>query len=261
LAEGEQIQMENQQALQEAARLLRIAKRGVALTGAGISTPSGIPDFRSQGSGLWNRWDPFEVASLSAFRYRPEKFFAWMRPLATGIVKAQPNPAHMALADLEQVGSLQYVITQNIDGLHRRAGSHQVLEVHGSMDSLTCIGCYKRFASGDFMEPYLETGQIPHCPECCDILKPDVVLFEEQLPASIWLQAQKVCEDCDLLLVAGSSLEVMPVAGLPLRALEHGATLILVNQSPTYLDEQADFVFNDDVAVILPYLAAEARHG
>lgn len=257
----EQASGERQQALQAAARLVRSAKKGVALTGAGISTPSGIPDFRSPGSGLWTRVDPFEVASLSAFRYHPEKFFAWMRSLAIEIAQAQPNPAHLALSDLEQAGFIQLVITQNIDRLHQRAGSQRVLEVHGSMDTLTCIGCYHQYESAGFLEPYLETGLIPRCPGCFEILKPDVVLFEEQLPVRTWTKAIRNCESCDLLLIAGSSLEVMPVAGLPLRALENGAHLILINQSSTYLDEQADFVFYDDVAVILPLLAAEVQHG
>ncbi|HLE13300.1 MAG TPA: NAD-dependent deacylase [Anaerolineales bacterium] len=257
----EQVSTELRQDLLAAASLLRSAKKGVALTGAGISTPSGIPDFRSAGSGLWTRFDPFEVASLSAFRYRPEKFYAWMRSLAIEIVQARPNPAHLALASLEQVGLIQMVITQNIDSLHQRAGSLHVLEIHGTLQSLTCIGCYHRYGASGFLEPYLETGQIPRCPDCYQILKPDVVLFEEQLPVRAWLQAQQACESCDLLLVAGSSLEVMPVAGLPLRALEHGSHLILVNQSPTYLDERADFIFNEDVAVVLPHLVAEVQHG
>lgn len=257
----EQIPAELQQSLQAAASLVRSAKRGIALTGAGISTPSGIPDFRSAGSGLWTRIDPFEVASLSTFRYQPEKFFTWMRSLAIEIVQALPNPAHFALADLEHLGYIQELVTQNIDGLHQRAGSRGVLEVHGTLNTLTCIGCYRHYASAGFLETYLETGQIPRCPDCCEILKPDVVLFEEQLPVRTWLQALRACESCDLLLIAGSSLEIMPAAGLPLRALEHGAHLILINQTATYLDEQADFVFYDDVAVILPHLTAEVQHG
>jgi NAD-dependent deacetylase len=210
---------------------------------------------------VWTRYDPFEVASLSAFRYQPEKFFAWMRSLAIEVVQAQPNPAHLALAELEQAGLIQMVITQNIDGLHQRAGSHHVLEVHGGLHTLTCVGCYHGFESEGFLEPYLETGQIPRCPDCHQILKPDVVLFEEQLPIRTWQQAQQACERCDLLLIAGSSLEVMPVAGLPLQAIEHGARLILVNQSSTYLDERADFVINEDVAIVLPRLATEILHG
>jgi NAD-dependent deacetylase len=240
-----------------AADIIRGAKQTVALTGAGISTPSGIPDFRSVHGGLWEQYDPFEVASLSAFRYHPEKFFNWIKPLAQKMHQANPNPAHIALAQLEHVGLLKTIVTQNIDGLHQRAGANHVLEVHGSMENLICVGCYRKYAAVDFEEPYFEHGVIPHCPLCQHILKPDVVLFGEQLPVRTWLAAQEACAHCDLLLVAGSSLEVLPVAGLPMRALENGAHLIVVNNSSTYIDVRADFVFTEDVAVIIPRIAAE----
>ncbi len=240
-----------------AADIIRGAKRAVALTGAGISTPSGIPDFRSVHGGLWEQYDPFEVASLSAFRYHPEKFFDWIRPLAQKMHHASPNPAHIALAQLERAGYLDKIVTQNIDGLHQRAGAENVLEVHGSMEKLTCVSCYNKYAAIDFEAPYFERGVIPLCPQCNHILKPDVVLFGEQLPIRTWLSAQKACSHCDLMLVAGSSLEVLPVAGLPMRALENGAHLIIVNNTSTYIDVRADYVFNDDVADILPRLTAE----
>lgn len=244
-------------AVQTAAALIRCARYAIALTGAGISTPSGIPDFRSPGSGLWTRYDPMEVASLSVFRYHPEKFFAWMRPLALEIVQAEPNPAHLGLARLEEAGYLHAIITQNIDGLHHRAGSTRVLEVHGSLRTLTCIGCYQQFDSVGYIEPYLESGEIPRCPDCHNILKPDVVLFEEQLPIRVWLEAQAEIDRCDLLIVGGSSLEVMPVASLPMRVAEKEAALILINQSPTYIDERADVVLRGDIATIIPALVVE----
>lgn len=243
--------------IQNAASLIRSKKKGVVLTGAGISTPSGIPDFRSAGSGLWKRYNPLEVASLSAFRYHPEKFYAWMRELAFELWRAEPNAAHFALAQLEETGCLQTIITQNIDGLHQRAGSKRVLEVHGSVQTLTCVGCYHQHPSNGIIGPFLETGEIPRCPDCHQILKLDVVLFEEQLPIRIWLSAQEACRNCDLILVTGSSLEVMPVAGLPMQAIEHGASLILINQSDTYLDVRADVILRGDVADILPRIAEE----
>lgn len=244
-------------AVRSAAALIRCARCAIALTGAGISTPSGIPDFRSPGSGLWMRYDPMEVASLSVFRYHPEKFFAWMRPLALEIVQAEPNPAHLGLARLEEAGYLRAIITQNIDGLHHRAGSTRVLEVHGSLRTLTCIGCYQQFDSTGYIEPYLESGEIPRCPDCHSILKPDVVLFEEQLPIRVWLEAQAEIGRCDLMIVGGSSLEVMPVASLPMRVVENEAALILINQSPTYIDERADVVLRGDIATIIPALVVE----
>jgi NAD-dependent deacetylase len=245
------------QGIHLAAKLINEAKHTVVLTGAGISTPSGIPDFRSPGSGLWTRYDPMKVASLTAFRYHPEKFFDWLHGLALKLTQAQPNPAHIALAQLEQAGAIQAIITQNIDRLHQRAGSKHVLEVHGSMSTLTCISCYRQYDSDQFIKPYLENGEIPRCPNCGNVLKPDVVLFEEQLPFRTWLQAQTETKECDLMLVCGSSLEVTPVAHLPYQALENGAHLIIVNDTPTYVDERADVVLREDVAEVVPRIAAE----
>lgn len=244
-----------------AADIIRGSKKGAVLTGAGISTPSGIPDFRSTNNGLWEKYDPFEVASLTAFRYRPEKFYEWIRPLALEMFAAEPNQAHIGLAKLQQAGFIQTVITQNIDGLHQRAGSTNVLEVHGSMRTLTCISCFQQVNSQDIIEAYLDTGEIPRCPNCGDILKPDIVLVGEQLPARTWLKAQEAARHCDLMIVAGSSLEVLPVAGLPMRAIENGAHLILINKSQTYIDVRADVVFSEDVIDIVPQIVEEVLSG
>jgi len=241
-----------QAGIADAAEMICSSKRVVVLSGAGISTPSGIPDFRSPNTGLWEKHDPSEVASLTAFRYNPERFFAWMRPLATQIYGAQPNAAHYGLAKLEQMDRLHAVITQNIDLLHQRAGSKNVYEVHGSFATLTCIHCFKQYNSTGYMSSYLDQGEIPHCPECRGVLKPDLVLFGEQLPAKTWLKAVELSKTSDLMIIAGSSLEVLPVAGLPMRALENGAHLILINHSETYLDVRADVVFHEDVDVIIP---------
>jgi NAD-dependent deacetylase len=245
------------QIIQKAAELIKAANKGVALTGAGISTPSGVPDFRSAGSGLWTRYLPMEVASLSTFRYDPEKFFAWLHPLASHMLGAEPNTAHQALQRLEEAGYLNTIITQNIDGLHTRAGSENVLEIHGTFNTLTCVGCFTRHESADLLQPFLLDGEIPHCPQCGKILKPDVILFEEQLPVKTWLKAQEAVRDCDLMIVAGTSLEVMPSAGLPMRAVEKGAPLIIINQTETYIDVRAELVINMDVADALPSIVEE----
>ena len=196
-----------------------------------------------------------EVASLSAFRYHPEKFLDWFHPLAEKILLALPNPAHRALALLEKAGFLQTVITQNIDGLHQRAGSKQVLEVHGTLESLSCVGCFQKFEAEPFIPSYIHENAPPRCPDCEMILKPDVILFEEQLPKQTWLQAEQACQDCELILVVGSSLEVTPVATLPLRALEHNATLIIINKHPTYLDSRATVILKGDAAEFLPLIS------
>ncbi len=249
------------EAITQAANWIRSSQNAVVLTGAGISTPSGIPDFRSHTSGLWARNNPMEVASLAAFRHAPERFFEWIRPLASQIFAAVPNAAHQALASLENAGQIQTVITQNIDRLHQRAGSQNVLEVHGSVGSLTCVSCFHPYPAEDFLEPWLQTGAMPRCPQCGGILKPDVILFDEQLPVQTWRRAEKASRTADMMIVAGSSLEVMPAAALPLKALEHRARLIVINFSETYLNDRADLVFREDVAEVLPRLAAEVLDG
>jgi NAD-dependent deacetylase len=248
-------------AIEDAAELFRKAKRVVILTGAGISSPSGIPDFRSEGSGLWSRDEPMEVASLTTFRTSPERFFNWFRPLASQIFNAKPNAAHIALATLEKAGCELTVVTQNIDGLHQKAGSVQVVEMHGTLRTLSCTECFKQFESGSFLEPYIKDGIIPKCLSCNGLLKPDVILFGEQLPQTAWLDAQRAARHCDLMLVAGSSLEVLPVAGLPMQALDRGAHLIVVNHTPTYVNVRADVVFMDDVASIIPEIAKRVLNG
>ena len=250
-----------QAAIEDAAELVRKAKRAAVLTGAGISTPSGIPDFRSEGTGLWSREEPLEVASLHTFRTFPERFFEWFRPLAGQIFYANANAAHMALAQLEHAGHLKTIITQNIDGLHQKAGSTCVVETHGTMRTLTCTSCYQKYEAEVFLTTYIQEGKVPRCTRCNGILKPDIILFGEQLPHAAWIQAQRAARHCDLMLVAGSSLEVLPVAGLPIQALDRGAHLIVVNNTPTYINVRADVVILRDVASILPEIAKRVLYG
>jgi NAD-dependent deacetylase len=249
------------ESLDFAADLFRQSKRVVVLTGAGISTPSGIPDFRSEGTGLWSRDEPLEVASLSTFRTSPEKFYAWFRLLAGRIFDALPNPAHLALAGLESAGYVSLVATQNIDMLHQKAGSRRVAEMHGTLATLSCTQCFRQVDSQGFLPAFIERGEIPRCPACNSVLKPDVILFGEQLPHKALMEAQVEVRQCDLMLVAGSSLEVLPVAGLPMQALDRGAHLIIVNNTPTYLNVRADAVFLEDVAQVLPAIVERVLHG
>ena len=241
-----------------AIELLRQAKRVVALTGAGISTPSGIPDFRSPESGVWDNVDPMEVASIYAFRHNPAIFFDWLRPLATTILTAEPNPAHLALASLEENGRLQAIITQNIDLLHTRAGSRMVYEVHGSLRRATCQGCHHEVDAQPQLEHCVHTGELPIC-TCGHIIKPNVVLFGEMMPARVMHLAQAEAAMCDLMLVAGTSLDVAPAGDLPELAKRAGAQLIIVNLGPTHMDQQADLLFREDVAELLPQLAEPFR--
>lgn len=239
----------------KAQELLLQANHVVALTGAGVSTPSGIPDFRSPNSGLWQQANPFEVASIYAFRQRPQDFYDWIHPLAELTLAAEPNPAHLALAHLERCGPLEALITQNIDMLHTRAGSETVLEIHGHMRELTCLRCYEIVPSAEILAEFLETGETPHC-ACGGVLKPNVILFGEQLPVRTMNRAKKEARECDLMLIAGSSLEVAPAGDLPLLAHEAGARLIIVNQTETHVDALADVVIHADVVDVLPQLVA-----
>lgn len=252
--------MSDRESIRQAASILRYAQMTVAFTGAGISTPSGIPDFRSEASGLWNSADPMEVASLHGFRANPRAFYEWVKPLARTLLEAQPNAAHLALARLEAIGLLTTIITQNIDMLHQRAGSRQVLEIHGHLRQATCIHCYLSAPAAGMIRDWLEAQVLPRCPACGNVMKPNAILFGEQLPALVFNEARIAAKQCDVMLVAGSSLEVFPAADLPMLALEHGARLIIVNRDPTFLDEQAAVIIRDDLAEALPLLADEVSH-
>jgi NAD-dependent deacetylase len=215
------------------ATLIRERQPCVVLTGAGISTESGIPDFRSA-TGIWKDVDPFEVASIDAFRRDPERVWDFYRGRIEMLLQAEPNPAHVALAALEQAGFVQAVITQNIDRLHTRAGSRDVIEVHGSISTAVCLECGTQ-ETVDAVLVQLETRRAPLCLACGAILKPGVVMFGELLPAAAMQRATELARSAELMLVIGSSLEVWPVAGLPLEA----ASLAIVNAGPTALDEHA----------------------
>ncbi len=243
--------------ISKAAELIRESNYTVVLSGAGISTSSGIPDFRSTTGGLWQHFNPMEVASLSVFRTNPQKFFNWFRPMAKTIFEAKPNSAHFAIAKLEKLGFINEIITQNIDILHQKANSQEVHEVHGTISTMTCTSCFQKHQAKDYIREYIENSTIPLCSQCNQILKPDVILFEEQLPKIIWEKAANAINKCDLLIVVGSSLEVSPVSNLPYKAISKGAKLIINNHSPTYLDERADLLIRGDLADTLPSIEKE----
>ena len=241
--------------IEKAAALLSKAHHAVVFTGAGISTPSGIPDFRSHRTGMWEHFDPMEVASITSFRQRPERFYNWLRPLLREIWKAQPNPAHQAIARMEQSGLVKAIITQNIDALHQRAGAKTVLEVHGSLRTMTCPRCSQTLPSQNFQAQLEAADEMPLCPGCRRVLKPDITLFGEMLPAQTWMEAEEHCRAADAILVVGSSLSVFPAASLPEIAVENGAAMIINNLSPTHLDASADVLLPIDVAEAMPQIA------
>lgn len=249
------------QKIDYATQLIQNAKNLVAFTGAGISTDSGIPDFRSDDSGLWKQVtvDPLEVASLYGFRRNPQAFYDWVKPLAHTIIHAKPNSAHIALAELEKQGILKSVITQNIDMLHTRAGNSTIYELHGHMRQTTCIRCYVVFDGVPILEQFLRDGLVPRCEHCGGVLKPNVILFGEQLPVRELRDSQDATKKCDAMLVIGSSLEVAPANQLPVIAKRNNAKLIIINLEETHLDHLADVVIHARAAQVLPQILAQLQ--
>jgi NAD-dependent deacetylase len=230
------------------AELLSVAERAVALTGAGVSVPSGIPDFRTPGSGLWENVDPMEVAHIDAFDRDPDRFWSFYGERFATLRDKRPNPAHEALAELERRGLLRGVVTQNIDRLHRAAGSGEVVEVHGSIEHSACPACEARVGLDRTLELIEASDGAPRCERCGDPLKPDVVLFGELLPEEAMAAAQRLAAEADLLLCVGSSLEVYPVAALPETTLAAGGRLAIVTQGRTSYDSRASVKLEGDVA-------------
>ncbi len=237
--------------VQRLAELLKRRRPCVVLTGAGISTESGIPDFRSA-DGIWAQYDPAEVAHIDALRRDPARVWEFYALRLSRLAEAEPNDGHRALAELEERGFVRAVVTQNIDGLHQRAGSREVVEVHGSAREAECIHCGVRVP----MEDAVASLPLPPCPECGEILKPGVVMFGELLSARAIERAQELAADAGLLLVVGSSLEVHPVAALPGETLAGGGALAIVNRGGTPWDSRADLVIDAGAGETLRGLAA-----
>ena len=236
------------------ADLVRGAGSVVALTGAGISVPSGIPDFRSPGTGIWENVDPMEVAHIDAWRADPERFWGFYGNRFQTLGDKVPNGAHQALVELERRGLLDAVVTQNIDLLHRKAGTRELIEIHGSIASCSCLACGERYALEEVMAR-LTDAVVPGC-ACGRPLKPDVVLFGEFLPEAALQRATDLAAGADLLVCIGSSLEVYPVAQLPGITLRHGGDIALVTQGPTPYDGRAAVKLTGDVEQELQALVA-----
>jgi NAD-dependent deacetylase len=232
------------------AELIRESSCTVALTGAGISVPSGIPDFRTPGEGLWEKVDPMEVAHIDAFRSDPARFWSFYRPRLHSLGDIEPNDAHRVLAELESRGLLEAVITQNIDMLHLKAGSERVIEVHGSIRSGTCQECGAEFSLEQMDELFDELG-VAICEECSGHVKPDVVLFGELLPADAMAEAEALASRAELMLCIGSSLEVYPVAGLPSITIRSGGGIAVITQGATPYDQNAVVRMDGDVVADL----------
>jgi NAD-dependent protein deacetylase/lipoamidase len=236
--------------VEQLAALVRTHQPCVVLTGAGISTESGIPDFRSA-DGVWRKYDPIEYATIDAFLADPGKVWDFYARRLEALADAKPNDGHHALAELERRGWVEAVITQNVDGLHSEAGSRTVIEVHGSIRTAVCLACDATVSYDDA----LARLPVPACPDCGRPLKPNVVMFGELLPPAAIDRSVRLAAEAGLLLVVGSSLEVYPVAGLPLETLAAGGKLALVNRGQTELDGSADFRLDAGAGETLAALA------
>jgi NAD-dependent deacetylase len=242
--------------VQRLAALVRELQPVVALTGAGISTESGIPDFRSP-SGIWAEFDPREYATLDAFRADPVKVWSFYRLRYGALTEAQPNAGHVALAQLERAGHVRAVVTQNIDTLHERAGSREVVEVHGSIRTCSCPSCGQRYLREEVLGFLQEGADAPRCEDDGAVLKPDVVFFGELLPEAAIDRAYELAREARLLLVVGSGLEVWPVSLLPDETVRAGGRVAIVNKGPTTFDGEAVLKIEGSAGEILAGLARE----
>jgi NAD-dependent deacetylase len=241
--------------LAELAELVRASERTVALTGAGVSVPSGIPDFRTPETGQWANVDPMEVAHIDVFESDPVRFWSYYRPRFHALGDKRPNTAHEVLAELERCGLLAGVVTQNIDCLHRAAGSSNVIEVHGSIATSTCRDCGASYGIEE-VDALFDDDGIARCTSCSGAVKPDVVLFGEMLPERAMMQAQALAANAELMLCIGSSLVVHPVAGLPELTMAAGGRLAIVTKGPTPYDGDAVLKLEGEVEAELGALLA-----
>jgi len=244
--------------LGHARSLMMKARRVVAFSGAGISTESGLTDFRSPG-GIWDRYRMVTFQEFCASHEARVEYWRMRRELIPELLKARPNKAHLALAEMEKRGKLAAVITQNIDGLHQEAGSRNVIELHGTNRTASCLQCYKSWPIGVIQQRLEKEGLDPGCDRCGGRIKPDTVSFGQSMPESALNSAFDLARRCDLMLMIGSSLEVQPAASVPLVAQQNGARLIFINRTPTAYDSLATVRFNEPAGEIMEQLAPIPR--
>ncbi|MCK4778773.1 MAG: NAD-dependent deacylase [Candidatus Lokiarchaeota archaeon] len=247
------------ESINKAAELLINSKNAVVLTGAGISTESGIPDFRGE-SGIWAKYKPEIYGSIQSFLNDPSKFWKMAEDIAPTLFNAEPNAGHYAIAALEKMNIVKAIITQNIDELHQKAGSIIVYEVHGNINRFSCLGCRASYNKQQLLRKMKKEKKLPPlCDFCATPLKPSVVLFGESLPNFEKYMSIDLAKKTDVMLIAGSSLSVAPVCDLPLYTVSEGGKLIIINDEPTYLDERAEIVINNKTGTILPLIVEEIK--
>ncbi|MBN1214571.1 MAG: NAD-dependent deacylase [Candidatus Lokiarchaeota archaeon] len=245
--------------IQKISTYLLDSSNAIALTGAGISTNSGIPHFRGKG-GIWDIYKPEIYGNIEAYQKNPEKFWKMAEKIAPKLFSAKPNPGHYALAELEKMNIIKGIITQNIDQLHHKAGSIIVYEVHGNINHFICLNCKKTYSKKEISKIKKKNLLIPpRCKICQSPLKPSVILFGETLPSFEYFKSKELVAKADILLVAGSSLSVNPIATFPLHTLKNGGKLIIINDEPTYLDDKADIVIINKTEIILPLILEQIK--
>ena len=243
--------------IQRAAKDIFQSKKTIALTGAGISVESGIPEFRGSG-GLWERYDPNEYAHIQAFYSNPDRVWLMLKEMFLLVMTAKPNPAHIGLAELEQMGFLSSIVTQNVDGLHQAAGSKNVIEFHGSHRTLSCLKCSTKIEGASLTLEDLP----PRCSRCSSLLKPDVVFFGEPIPWEAQMMSLRESKSCSAVLVIGTSAVIYPAATIPVTAKENGAIVIEINKESTPItDEISDYLICGSAGEIIPAIVEEVKRG
>jgi len=245
--------------IKKAAKILLNSKNTIVLTGAGISTESGIPDFRGE-DGIWEKYKPEIYGDIQSFLKDPSKFWKMAEEIAPTLFNAVPNPGHFALAELEKMKLIKAIITQNVDELHQKAGAIIVYEVHGNINRFTCLGCRASYTKDRVFNKLKKAkGSPPQCDYCTAPLRPSVVLFGENLPNFEKYMSIDLAKKTEVMLIAGSSLTVAPVCDLPVYTLKGGGRLIIVNDQPTHLDDKAEIVINNKTGIILPLIVEEIK--
>jgi NAD-dependent deacetylase len=250
------LEMEN---IKRAAKILLNSKNTVVLTGAGISTESGIPDFRGE-DGIWEKYKPEIYGNIQSFLKDPSKFWKMAEEIAPTLFNAVPNSGHLALAELEKMKLITGIVTQNIDELHQKAGAVIVYEVHGNINRFFCIGCRASYSKQRILNKLKkEKDSAPQCDYCTAPLRPSVVLYGENLPNFEKYMSIDLAKKSEVMLIAGSSLTVSPICDLPVYTLREGGKLIIVNDQPTHLDEKAEIVINNKTGTVLPLIVEEIK--
>ncbi len=244
------VDLENK--IQQIAQLIIDSENVIALTGAGMSTESGIADFRSPGIGLWEKVNPDEFASIHSYVSDTGKNLKFMLEMGVSIFKSKPNKGHKSLTKLQKLGKLRGVLTQNVDGLHKRAKTENVIELHGTAHEAICMRCHTVYPITKLIDQVLKSNRSPSCEVCQGLLKPNAIFFGEPLHSDTLIEAEKMLSGCDLLLILGSSLLVYPVAFYPRKALSNGAKLVIINIQETDMDDHAEVVLHERIGDVMP---------